>query len=186
MKIIMLAVTFLAFCLAAQPAPTAIHALLPSGVPQASDAACQSVIAALEKNLTTPYQIYMTHTNAALHNGKPVISETVFVGGVKYVMVNAKWTTIPVSTEDNKTIEAEIRKNSTCHYVRDESVNGESTTLFAMHTYTDDETSDNQIWISKSKGLILKQESDIEISSNFPKTHASARYEYSNVVAPKM
>jgi len=45
-----------------------------------------------------------------------------------------------------------------------------------------DVKSDGQIWISKSKGLPLKDE--IDISSDGFKNHHSTRYEYANVQAP--
>ncbi len=70
--------------------------------------------------------------------------------------------------------------------MKDESVNGESAALFATHGESEHGKDDNQIWISKSKGVIIKQETDIDIGNGRPKTHMSVRYEYTNVQAPKM
>lgn len=166
-----------------------MHADARVGEPQGSDAGCQGVILAVEKNFTTPYHMYMTMTSGAVQNNKPRNSESIFVGGMNYVLVNGKWTSTPVSADEKKLTEDAIRKNAktgTCHYVRDESVSGESTALFATHNQTESGTSDNQIWVSKSKGLIVKQESDIDVGGGRPKSHMSARYEYTNVQAPKM
>lgn len=174
----------------AAPASGAInwaHAV--TSAPQTADAACSAILPALEKNFTIPYHLYMTMTSGAVQNGKPRNSETIFVGGMNYVLVNGKWITTPVSADDKKLTEETIRKNTktgTCHYVRDESVNGENTAVFATHNQTENGTSDNQIWISKSKGLIVKQESDIDVGGGRPKSHIAMRYEYTNVQAPKM
>jgi hypothetical protein len=186
---ISLTILFAAYVATSAAEISTVHAGARIAEPQGSDAGCQGVISAVEKNFTTPYHMYMTMTSGAVQNGKPRNSEAVFVGGMNYVLVNGKWITTPVSAEDKKATEEAIRKNAktgTCHYVRDESVNGESTALFATHNQTANGTSDDQIWVSKSKGLIVKQESDIDIGGGRPKSHMSARYEYTNVQAPKM
>jgi hypothetical protein len=165
------------------------HAYARIAEPQGSDAACQTVVNASEKNFTTPYHMYMTMTSGAVQNGKTRISETIFVGGMNYVMVNGKWISTQLSAEDKKAAEEEFRKmakTGTCHYMRDESVNGENTALFAIHNQTENRIMDDQLWISKSKGLIVKQESDIDVGGGRPKSHTTMRYECTNVQAPKM
>jgi hypothetical protein len=48
-----------------------------------------------------------------------------------------------------------------------------------------DETVDTQIWISKSRGLPLKQIYDIDVNGGARcKSHTEIRYEYTNVTAP--
>ena len=70
--------------------------------------------------------------------------------------------------------------------MRDDPVNGESAALYTTHDDTAHGKSDNQIWVSKSKGLILRQEMDIDTGGANGKTHLSVRYEYSNVQAPRL
>lgn len=160
-----------------------------SPAPQTADATCNAVLAALDKNFTVPYHMYMTQTSAALPNGKPMSTEMVYAGGKRYVLFDGKWNVSDVSDDDMKAMQLKARqtaKNLSCHYVKDETVNGESAALFATHGESEHGKDDNQIWISKSKGLIVKQETDIDIGGGRPKTHMSVRYEYGNVQAPKM
>jgi hypothetical protein len=113
----------------------------------------------------------------------------VFAGDKRYILYDGKWTMSTMSTEEMKAMSLKARqtaKSLSCHYVKDESVNGESAALFATHGESEHGKDDNQIWISKSKGLIIKQETDIDIGEGRPKTHMSVRYEYTNVQAPKM
>ena len=72
---------------------------------------------------------------------------------------------------------------STCRHVRDEMVNGEAAALYMGHSENDGVKSDAQTWISKSRGLPLKTEEDIDTGDG-DKRHMSIRYEYSNVRAP--
>ena len=183
------------FLLAYRAAPAApvyaaidgVRAAIPA--PQTADATCNVVLAALDKNLTVPYHMYMTQTGAAMPNGKPMNTEMVFAGGKRYVLYDGKWIVSDISDDDMKAMQLKARqtaKNLSCHYVKDETVNGENAALFATHGESEHGKDDNQIWISKSKGLIVKQETDIDIGAGRPKTHMSVRYEYGNVQAPKM
>jgi len=173
----------------AQPSSASDHAFARNAAPQTSGSVCQAVLDALDKNFTTPYHMYMTQTSAAIQNGKPMASEMVFAGGARYVLYAGKWTLSPMSTDEMKAMSLKARqnaKNLSCHYERDESVNGESAALFITHGESEHGKDDNQIWISKNKGVILKQETDLDIGAGRPKTHMSVRYEYANVQIPKM
>jgi hypothetical protein len=174
------------FLLTHSDAPAA-RAAIPA--PQTADSTCNVVLAALDKNFTVPYHMYMTQTSAALQNGKPMNTEMIFASGKRYVLYDGKWSVSDISDDDMKAMQLKARqtaKNLSCHYVKDETVNGESAALFATHGESEHGKDDNQIWISKSKGVILKQETDIDIGAGRPKTHMSVRYEYANVQAPKM
>jgi hypothetical protein len=70
--------------------------------------------------------------------------------------------------------------NDTCRYVKDEPVNGEMTAVYSSHSETPKGKIDLQIWISKAKGLLLRQDTD----SDGSKVLISARYEYENVKPP--
>jgi hypothetical protein len=182
---------FVAFAITSSAHPNAETArvLARNAAPQTSDSTCNVVLAALDKNFTTPYHMYMTQTSAAVQNGKPRSSEIISVGGMMYILVDAKWTARPNPIENQKANVAQAHENAktgTCKYVRDEAVNGENATLISTHNKTEYGTSDSQIWISKSKGLILKQETDLDVGGTSGKSHSSARFDYNNVQAPKM
>jgi hypothetical protein len=72
----------------------------------------------------------------------------------------------------------------TCGLVRDELVNGEASTLSSAHKQTPDVKNDSQIWISKSKGVPVKIEMDMDAGGADGDSHRSIRYEYTNVHAP--
>ena len=74
-------------------------------------------------------------------------------------------------------------KNVSCKYLRDESVKGESAAVYSTHNENEDTKEDGQVWVSKSKGLPLRQEEDVDIGYG-DKRHHSTRYEYTNVQAP--
>jgi hypothetical protein len=95
---------------------------------------------------------------------------------------------VTLSTEQMKEMEQRNRKNdenASCHYVRDESVHGESAAIYSTHSESEHGKSDNQIWASKDRGLILRQETDLDTGRTNGKSHLSVRYEYGNVQAPK-
>jgi hypothetical protein len=77
------------------------------------------------------------------------------------------------------------RSNFTCRYLRDESVNGERAGLYSTRAETADQKSDGQIWISKTRGLPLRLEMDIDTGGKTGKNHSSMRYEYGNVQPPQ-
>jgi len=67
--------------------------------------------------------------------------------------------------------------------VRDESVNGEATAVYTEHTENEGIKGDGQTWVSKSRGLPLRTEEDLDTGDG-DKRHMSIRYEYNNVSAP--
>jgi hypothetical protein len=169
--------------LAARTPTTVNHVGTLTAANPPQDSGCKAVLDASEKLFSIPYHSYTTITM----NGKPTPGETISVGGVIYVMYNGKWSSGMMTLEEMKQ-QNEINKkklhNVSCKYVRDESVNGESAAVYSTHEETEHGKNDNQMWISKSKGLILKQETDIDIGNGRPISHFSGRYEYTNVQAP--
>jgi hypothetical protein len=45
---------------------------------------------------------------------------------------------------------------------------------------------DVQVWISKSKGLPLRGELDVDVGGKLGKSHSSMCYEYGNVEPPRI
>ena len=155
------------------------------------DSVCQTILDASNKLYSTPFHMYMTQTSPGIENGKPVNSELIFVGGPRrYVLYDGKWTPSPFSTEDLKELEErnlKNAKNQSCRYLRDEPVNGESAALYTQHSESENGKDDSQVWISKSKGLVLRTETDLDTAGGANgKNHLSIRFEYGNVQAPKL
>ena len=151
----------------------------------AMDPACQPVIDASAKMLTTPTHITST-TTAAYTGGKPRNTESIYAGNAIYVNVEGKWTRSKMTPQEMLKMEQENRgsKKGTCRYVRDESVNGEAAALYAESSETEVGTTEAQTWISKSRGVPLRTEMDIDVGGSMGKSHMSMRYDYSNVHPP--
>jgi hypothetical protein len=156
-------------------------------VPLAAQGNCKPVFDALSKVTTTSTHIYVT-MNAVPNGGdKPRTIETIYAAGAIYTRVRGKWTRSPVTPQQVAKQEQENRQHSnfTCWYVRDELVNGETAGLYRTHAETADQKSDGQIWISKTRGLPLRQEMDIDTGGKAGKNHNSMRYVYGNVQPPQ-
>jgi hypothetical protein len=158
---------------------------IPAVAIPATDPACKPVYDANDKLLTTDYHAFMNQIDS---NGKATTNiEPLNVGGVRYVLVGGKWSRSGITTEQMKQQEDENKKNAknnSCHYLRDESVNGQAAAVYSEHSESDAGKSDAQIWISKTKGLIVKEEIDLEVNGVAGKNHMAIRYEYGSVHAP--
>jgi hypothetical protein len=149
---------------------------------------CASAFAASSKLFDKPFHAYSVdtaQTDARLNGGKPRTNESIWTGTAYYVMSRGKWVKSPVDiAEMRKVKDSTDMKKATCTHLRDESVNGESATVWRIHTVTEDVTMDTEEWISKSRGLILKSEVHQDVGGAFGKSHVVMRYEYGNVRAP--
>lgn len=149
-------------------------------VPPASiDAACKVVFDASDKLLSVPHHEYMTQKDSG---GKIRNSEIVAIDGARYVMFDGKWSKSRMTAAQMKEQEEENKKNAkviSCKKIGDDTVNGEAVAVYTQHSETEDSKDDGKVWISKSKGLILKQEMDIDSGD-----HWDIRFEYANVRAP--
>ena len=159
--------------------------LLTGATRLAAQDSCQPTYDAMAKVMSTPTHLYTTMTGVP-NNADKHTTEVIYLAGATYVKVIGKWSRSPMTTQQVMQKEEENRKASktTCKYLRDEAVNGEAAAVYSTHSDRADMgiKSDGQIWISKSKGLPLKNE--IDISSDGSTNHHSTRYEYANVQAP--
>jgi hypothetical protein len=165
-------------------------ALLFAGLRAAGQVAvgeCQPMSKALSKILNTPTHVYTTET-AAFRGGKPTITETIYDRGAIYVKLKGRWIRSTVTAQQMLEQPKEDPGNvhSSCHYVRDEMLNGEIAAVYSSHSETEDYKSDTQTWISKSKGLPLRAELDIDVGGKLGKSHRSMRYEYNNIQPPTL
>ena len=148
----------------------------------AADAVCQTIFDAATKIFAVPTHAYTTQI---LPGGKSRNIEAIYTNNAIYASDNGKWIHSRMTAQDMLKQEEENIRNSksTCRHVRDEMVNGEAAALYVAHSENDGIKSDAQTWISKSKGLPLKTEEDIDTGDG-DKRHMSIRYEYGNVQAP--
>jgi hypothetical protein len=155
-----------------------------TALPGLAASACDVALAANLKVYQVPVHLYMTESGGP-NSGKTKNAETVYLDGSIYVMVNGRWRKSPVSPKDMAEAKKDTdQKVGPCTVVRDETVTGEAATLYKIHSQSDDASVDSEIWISKSKGLPLKQVNDMDVGGAFGRTHTEIRYEYSNVKAP--
>ena len=156
----------------------------------AQSPACAPIYGVMAKLFDTPFHLYMidsAQTDARLHGGKPNLSEEVWSGNVMYIMTRGKWIKSPVDVaamrKDQKERQ-EVDSKATCRHVRDETVNGESTALWSIHSVTESGTSDTNVWVSKSRNVIVQSDVHLDVGGALGKSHMVQRYEYSNVHAP--
>ncbi|MGH9503161.1 MAG: hypothetical protein ACRD20_09955 [Terriglobales bacterium] len=147
---------------------------------------CKVVFDATDKLMATPHHGYSNHVTQP-KNGKPITStgEDISVGGVIYVKVSGAWRKSPMTVQDWLKQQQENRKDSrnvSCRHLRDEAVNGEAAGVYSAHAETEYLKSDATVWISKSRGVILHQDSDADMDGD--KSHSSIRYEYANISPP--
>jgi hypothetical protein len=177
------------------PAALALGLVLtePAGkAQQTTQGGCQAVDDAMNKVMTVPTHIH-TAMSPILSNGSTprpsdtIHNETIYVGGSAYVRVSGKWSRSEWTPQRIMKQEQENRQQSkyTCRYLRDESVNGEVAAVYSTHSERShpEAKSDGQIWISKSKGLPLRHEMDIDAGEGI-KQHHSTHYEYTDVQPP--
>lgn len=154
--------------------------------PLGAQGTCEPVFNALSKVVTTTAHVYNTSAPAPGSGAKPRSIETIYVGGAIYVYAGGKWARSPITPQQLVKQEQRNRQSGqyTCRYLRDESVNGDKAAVYSTHAETQNSKSDSQIWISKSKGLPLRQELDIDIGNKAQKSHFTVRFEYGNVKPP--
>ena len=155
-----------------------------TALPGFAGSACDAAVAAEVKVYQFPVHIYMTESGGS-NSGKTRNAETVYLNGAIYVMVNGRWRKSFISPKDMAAAKKDTdQKIGPCTVVRDEAVNGEAATLYRIHSQSDAGAIDTDVWISKTRGLPLKQINSVDVGGALGKTHTEIRYEYSNVTAP--
>lgn len=149
---------------------------------------CKFVFDANDNLNTTPWHMYVTELQGVTKSEKPETTESIFVGGVRYIQFRGQWKRSPMTVSQMRDQELENRKNAknqSCHFAKDDIVNGEAASVYSVHYESEDARSDGQVWISKRSGLILRNELDIDSGGGkLGLNHYSVRYDYSNVKAP--
>ena len=134
---------------------------------------------ASSKTFSTPTHVYTTSKIGS----QTFISEIIYAAGSMYIKINGKWT-LSDSIKNVEQLTQQLRHDAnskdTCRNLKDELVNGEMASVYSSHSETPKGSIDMQMWVSKAKGLLLRQDTD----SDGGKAVISSRYEYGNVKAP--
>ena len=101
-----------------------------------------------------------------------------------YVLNRGKWVKSPVSLADLKKDQDPDSTKATCSHLRDESVNGEAAAVWRQHIVNEMGTIDTDMWISKSRGVVLKSISTTDVGGAMGKSRSYGRYDYTNVRPP--
>jgi hypothetical protein len=160
-------------------------ALLAAMTTKTADPVCKSLGDASAKAFSMPVHLYTSET-AAFTGGKPRNGELVYVNEKTYILVNGKWRVSPITSKQRQEMRAEAERDpdTKCHALRDEAVNGEPATLYSLQRTTPDDKIDTRVWISKTRGVPLKEESDMDACGPAGKSHRTTRYKYTNVQPP--
>jgi hypothetical protein len=169
-------------------AASALLLTVATAQPLLADDACKMAGDATSKLVFTPVHMYMTEV-AGFRKNQPKNSETIYTGGANgaiYIMVDGKWTRSRLTSGEMKGSrdEAGATSKQTCRYLRDEPVNGESAGVYSTHEETEAGKVDSTVWISKTRNLPLKSETDLDVGGAMGKSHTVVRYDYSNVQPP--
>jgi hypothetical protein len=151
---------------------------------------CTPIYGVMSKMFDTPFHLYMTdsaQTDTRLHGGKPHLGEEIWDGKIMYIKSRDKWMKSPIDI-------AELRKSmsepldsgtrATCAHVRDETVNGAPAAMWSIHSVSEDGTYDSNVWISKSRNVVVQADNHLDVGGALGKSHSLQRYEYTNVQAP--
>jgi hypothetical protein len=160
--------------------PVAIAFLLAAASPLAAQDECK-VVEKIVANAFTQIHTVPTHVYTTTKiNGQSFSSEIIYANGSLYMKMNGKWS-LAGSIKDMEQVENKgphANSKDTCRYVKDESVNGQAAAVYSTHSETPKGTIDLQMWVSKPKGLMLRED------TNSSGAVMSSRYDYNNVKAP--
>jgi hypothetical protein len=145
---------------------------------------------AIAKLLQTPNHQFMSQSSAtdALQNGGRLrTSESISTSNTSYVKINDHWRKVPFTPQDLLKQQEESRQNGkeACHFLRDDTSEGDAAAVYEAHSETETGKSAVQIWISKVNGLPLREEIDLDLGGAKGQTHSSVRFDYEHVDAPK-
>jgi hypothetical protein len=150
----------------------------------AAETSCKAVFDAIAKQVMTPNHEYMIQTVGA-DKGKREQREVINTGTAQYFLVGGEWHTMKETPKETLQRERENEASSevSCRYLRDERVEGVTTTVFSEHSKTDTGESSALIWIAKDVAMPVREQVDMD-PGNPGARHLEVRIVYSNVQAP--
>jgi outer membrane lipoprotein-sorting protein len=145
------------------------------------DPAGKAVRQAIANLNRTPHHEYMTTTSGATAGGTQQ-RELICTADAIYFKSHDQWKRSPMTPQMMGEQEEENFRNAKvyrCQFERNDVVAGETAAVYKAHAENEESTSDAEIWISKSRGLPLRESIDMG-----DKTHMAITFDYSNVQAP--
>jgi len=149
-----------------------------------ADSSCKTVFDAIAKQVMTPNHEYMIQT-AGADKSRREQREVINTGTVQYFLVGGEWHTMKETPRETLQRERESEASSevTCRYLRDENVEGVTTTVFSEHSKAETGESNALIWIAKGNAMPVREQVDMD-PGNPGARHLEVRIVYSNVQAP--
>ncbi|MEO8779770.1 MAG: hypothetical protein ABI389_13995 [Rhodanobacter sp.] len=127
----------------------------------------------------------MTETGA--NKAGPKSSEVIATANAMYVKIATNWQSRPFNPQQQAEEMRQALKTATitCQHLRDETVAGESVAVYDTHDKQESGSIvDSRIWVSKARGLPVKQTIDMDVGGKGGKSHTEVRVDYANVQAP--
>ncbi|MEO8747488.1 MAG: hypothetical protein ABI379_07515 [Rhodanobacter sp.] len=151
----------------------------------AADPACKPVFEALTKAAATPNHQFMTET--AANKPTPESSEVIATANMMYTKIDTTWHGRPFNPQQQATQMREAYKTAalTCRHLRDETLAGDPVAVYDTQDKQEGGSIVNsQIWVSKARGLPVKQTIDMDVGGGSGKSHTEVRVDYANVQPP--
>jgi hypothetical protein len=139
---------------------------------------CAPIVKAMEKTLQ------VDHSAVTQMGGRT--STGITAGGVNYLQIDGVWKVSPISPQDNLKRSEENMHNAkayTCQALPDSTIDGVAVANYRTHTEGQDAVVDSTISISKSTGLALSIENEMDTGGG-AKNHYVTRYSYTGIHAP--
>lgn len=156
-----------------------------AGQALAADPACKPVSDAMVKAAGTPNHTRIHRTTAS--KSTPSDGETITTADKMYVKVAGPWHQRPYEPKKEMAERTQgfLEQKLSCKYVGDENVAGESTAMYdTVNKQEDGGTVNSRVWISKSRGLPIKQAIDVDVGGKLGKSHTDIAIDYANVQPP--
>jgi hypothetical protein len=142
---------------------------------------CQPVADSVAKLATTPTHIYATIDDGS--DSKPTTTEMIYINGAVYAKVGDKWMRTALTPKELVGKEQDKQKGGSCQYLKDDSIDGDKAAVYSVQSKSGEAGA--RLWISKSRGLPLREEMKIDSGGKGRDSHISMRYEYVNVHEPR-
>ncbi|HEY4215264.1 MAG TPA: hypothetical protein VGM84_27585 [Steroidobacteraceae bacterium] len=166
----------------------ALSLVLAHSASAAGENACKAVNDAILKLAQTPNHSY-TESSGAIAGGHSRSTERIATATAVYIQLKGKWLRGTVTPQREMAMQQDAlrdERTGTCQYLRDEVVFGETSALYVTHKQDDAGMSDTQIWISRQRGLPLRQVVHLSVGGGKTgESQMTTKYVYENVHAPE-
>ncbi len=151
---------------------------------------CAAPIAAMIKYMKTPNHTTVADaagTDEALNDGTSDVSEMITTPDKIYIRIKGAWHAMPRDSMNPDDIATAAASGAyTCTVLRDETVDGEATTVYHVDDQSDPDTKQDQtVWVAKASGLPVRVEINQDVGGgDAGKSHSVMTIDYQNVTAP--